>query len=691
VYSLGAVLYEMLTGEPPYTGSTAQAIVARVITEEPRSITLQRRTVPPYVADAVHKALNKLPADRFSNAASFAEALVTPGYVTPSPTRAGEAAVSAPRTLPRGLLVAAALGVLAAVAAFVLGRTTAPAPGTRIVRFTVEDSLLGGPCCGTMVALSPDGRLLVAQRQGEDGPQVLVVRSLDGHEIRTLPGTEEATAPFFSPDGRWLGFEEGGRLRKVALAGGPPITIADVGDRVRGASWGTHDSIVFANDRDDKIYRVSASGGTPERITDGPDGSWHRNPWFLPGNRRVLFALDDNRPNDLIRIGVLDIDSRAVDTLETPGTMARFAPPNHLVFTGSDGSLLIQPFDPGRGRPTGSAVALLDGVLLRGDGTGEFSVSEAGDLVYVPGSGGGAESLVLTDGTSRDNLELPRAVSLEDPATSPDGRRVAVRLPNEGDAEDVWLFDRDQGTLSRFTTEGGTFMPVWTPDGRRIAYGAPPPGDSLPAAIFWRAADGSGGPELLVRSAGPIGPLGFLPDGRRLLVQAWGVVGQRDDIGIFNLGDTAIVWLVATEFNERHGSVSPDGRWLAYASNRSGQSEVYVQALSGQGGRFQISTGGGHSPRWSPDGRRLYHSSGLSAAGGITAADLEIGDRIVVRSREVVFRGALDFNRGNVNYDVDRVNGNLLVILFSGEAEGRNPLRWILGWPTILQEMATAR
>jgi Tol biopolymer transport system component len=435
---------------------------------------------------------------------------------------------------------------------------------------------------------------------------------------------------------------------------------------------------------------VAASGGTPLRVTDGGDTEFHRNPSFLPGNRRVLLGLDDTGPVAEIRIGVLDLETGAVDTLETPGTMARFAPPNHLVFTGADGSLLVQPFDPDRGRPTGPAVALLDGVVVRGDGTGEFAVSMSGDLVYVPGDRGGTESLVLADGDSRDEVPLPRAVNLEDPAISPDGRRIVARLVDEGDAEDLWLLDRDQETLTRFTTEGDTFMPAWTPDGQRIAYGAGR-GDSLSEAIFWRAADGSGEAELLVADEDNIAPLGFLPDGRRLLVQAYGRSGTWADIGIVMLGDSTIRWLVSTEFREYHGQASPDGRWVAYASNRSGQFEVYVEALSGQAGRVQISSGSGMAPRWSPDGQRLYYSPAPGSGGGlVNVAELDIGDRVRVRSRDVAVRASVDFNTGNINYDVDRVSGRLLLILVDG-AESTNNIRWILDCPAILVEMATAR
>jgi serine/threonine-protein kinase len=681
VYSLAAVLYEMLTGEPPYTGATAQAIVARVITEEPRSITLQRRTVPPHVAEAVHQALNKLPADRFGSAVSFAEALTTPGYATPArpPTGVAEAA-PAPRRVTRKQAAIAALGAVGIAAAFVAGRSATPVAEPRVVRLEIVDTIRSR-CCGGMLALSPDGSRLVVTRDTESGVLGLAIRRLDRLEMDPLPGTEDAAGPFFSPDGRWVGFEVGGRLRKVALAGGPPITIAEVGDRVRGASWGTNDTIVFANDDDDRLYRVAASGGQPERVSDDEQGVWHRNPWILPGNRRVLFGIDGPGPLEEIRIGVLDLETGAVDTLETPGTKARYVASGHLVFTGADGALLVQPFDPDRGRPTGPAVALLDGVLVRGDGTGEFAVSQAGDVAYVPGGSTGAELLVLAAAQSETPVPLPRAVNLEDPAISPDGRRIVMRLPDEGDQTELWLLDRDQGTLTRFTTEGETFMPVWTPDGSRIAYSAA--SDSGAPAIYWRAADGSGTRERLLQHTKGVSPLGFLPDGRHLLVQAW---GGQPDIGLITLGDSAVQWLAATEFRETRAEPSPDGRWFAYTSNLSGRAEVYVQAVSGGGARFQISTGGGFAPRWIPDGRGIYYGR----QGSITLATLDVTDRIRVLSREVLFQGPVDFNGGNTNYDVDPTSGDLLLIL--QEISGRSrALTWILGWPAIVEDMATAR
>ena len=694
IYSLGAVLYEMLTGDPPYQGSTAQAIVARVITEEPRSITLQRRTVPPHVADAVHKALNKLPADRFSSATSFAEALVTPGYVTPTHTRAGTAAVASPRPrVPASTSVAlAAIVVLVAIAAYVVGRRSVPEPATRVSQFAVIDSAIGGPCCGPEIALSPDGRMLVSMWRDPSGKQMLAARSLDGLGFRALPGTEGGTSPFFSPDNRWLGFAADGKLRKIALAGGPAITITDVGGAIRNGSWGTNDTIAYARDADDRIYLVSASGGTPRRVSDGPDNDLHRNPTMLPDNRHVIYAVDPG-PVAEMRLVVLDLESGAVDTLETPGTMARFAPPNSLLFTGADGSLLVQPFDPHDARPTGPAVALLDGVrITAADGTAQFAVSMAGDLVYQPGTASSSqETLELTDGSSSEVMPLPRAVNMEGVTMAPDGRRVAMFITDPNAPTDIWVLDRDGGTLTRFTTtDAPNSVPVWTTDGRRIAYAASQGGDSQPRAIFWRAADASDEPAPLLAAGRTLLPLQFLDANRRLLVQG---MGNSPDIGIATVGDTTIDWLVASpDFAEFNGAVSPDGRWLAYASDRSGDFEVYVQPLAG-GGRVQISVGGGLGPRWSPDGKRLYYSSSPSSGRRlINVADLAFGNTVRVQSRSMVMEGQIDLNIVNTNFDVDPTTGKLLVIFFAGgSADDQRSIRWITGWPQIIRDMATAR
>jgi Tol biopolymer transport system component len=681
VYALGCVLYEMLTGEPPFTGPTAQAIVARVMTEEPRSLTLQRRTVPQHVEAAVHVALSKLPADRFATAAEFSHALLTPGAVTLS---TGAATAAAPRAQPAfaAWIVGAAALLALAASGFLLGRRTAPASPPRLVQLSIEapDSVVGfGRCCGNELALSPDGNTLVfVGIKANGGP--LYRRSLGQLDAVPIPGTEGGATPFFSPDGRWLGFFADGRMRKVALAGGPALPIASAAT-VAEASWGEGDVIVFATAGAlgrNQLFTVSAAGGAPQPLTTPDSTTRHYAPSFLPGGKAVLFTIRDTTPGlEGVRMGLVDLATRKVDTLGF-GLRPRYAE-GHLVFAGADNTLLAQPFDPKRRKTTGPAVAILDRIALHGNTTHEFALSPKGGLAYQPQGGVIAgDQLRLAGPGGRSVVTLPgrTAENLEDPAFSPDGRRIALRIiGNSGvGGEDLWLLDRQQGTLERFTVGGG-YGPVWSRDGRRIAY-------ATTAGIYVKPADQTGTAQLVLKGNG-LNPGSWLTDGKSLVFQANGRLNTRADIGLLTLGDSLPRWLVASEFRDRQPQVSPNGRWLAYESDRTGQFELYVQPLGGDGARVQVSTQGGESPRWSPDGRTLYYVVGNSILAAAVAPGLEFQ---VTSRRTVVEGGVSDLNGGNVNWDIHPDGKQFLFIDQTG---GVSRLVWILDWTAMVRNMAT--
>jgi serine/threonine-protein kinase len=687
VYALGCVLYEMLTGEPPFTGPTAQAIVARVMTEEPRSLTLQRRTIPRHVEAAVHRALSKLPADRFASAAEFSHALLTPGALTlPAEAAAGFGARARPG-LAMWLTGAAALLALAA-SGFLLGRRTAPAPAPRLTQLVVDapdSSSAINRCCGAAVALSPDGNTLVFV-VAKQGGGMLYRRVLGRIEAEPIPGTEDGATPFFSPDGRWLGFFANGRIRKVALAGGPALPIASI-QTMTEASWGEGDVIVFGAGAlaagGARLFTVPAAGGTPQPLTAPDSTTRHSAPALLPGGRAALFMIRDTTSgNEGVRMGLVDLASHKIDTLGF-GMRPRYAS-GYLVFTGADNTLLAQPFDLKRRKPTGQAVAILDHIAIHGNITHEFAVSRNGGLVYQPAGGViGGERLKLAGSGAASTIALPGrgADNLEDPAFSPDGRRVALRIVASGGGvgsnNDIWLLDRQQGTLERFTVGGGA-DPVWSRDGRRIAY-------TSPSGIYVRPADQTAPPQLVIRG-GQRSPGSWLPDGRSLVFWDADRGATRSDIGIVTLGDSVPRWLVNTEFRERHPQVSPDGRWLAYSSDLTGLSEVYVQPLSGAGARVQVSTTGGESPRWSPDGRTLYYAVGNSLVG----AALAPGAGFQVTGRKtVVENGITDLNVPNVNWDIHPDGKQFLYIDQTGGGNLR--IVWILDWPELVRTMATAR
>jgi tRNA A-37 threonylcarbamoyl transferase component Bud32 len=668
VYSLAAVVYEMLTGDPPYSGSTAQAIVARVITEEPRSITAQRRTVPPHVADAVHKALHKLPADRFGSAASFAEALVTPGYVTPSPTRAGMTAATDARRAP-------ILTVVSVTAALIFAGLAAwgwlrGAPAAVVARFDIGVVGSPGPATvanGASLAIAPDGSHFVYV--ATDGG--LYDRDLGQLESRSLPA--RGFAPFFSPDGEWIGYADRGALKKVAPTGGPPLAIATVNfDLFRGASWGEDGAIVFAPDVNSPLLLVPDGGGPIDTLThlDGARGvTSHRWPEWLPGQHGVLFQACSGSA-DQCEIAALDLRTDSVHYL-VPGTSPHYISTGHLLYTSPSGSLLAAPFDPDRMELTGNPVSLMEGILMRASWNGDFAISRNGTLVYLSGQAGGGD-LTLLDSTGNARALLPDLVDAQAPRFSPDGRRVAFTAAPEGPSE-VWIFDRTLETVSRLTFEGNALYPTWTARGDTVYYSTD--ADSPDRDIWRRAADGSGVPERVLARPGDQYEIALPVTGGIALVREIPTTGSGLDLYALPLAPAGDLrpWVVSS-FSERSPSLSPDARWAAYASNESGADEIYVRAFPEAQGRWQVSSGGGTEPLWSSDGRTIYYRR----ADTLFATAVQTGLTFVVGQRRTVFTTSFRQITNHANYDRDGRTGELVTI--DQTEENASSLVVVLNW-----------
>jgi serine/threonine-protein kinase len=685
VYALGCVLYEMLTAEPPFTGATAQAIVARVMTEEPRSLTMQRRTIPRHVDAAVRVALSKVPADRFASAKAFAEALADPRFGETGSVQVAGSGGRRRFAVTAG--AAAGIAVAALAGGYLLGRAGAPEAAAEPLQFTIElpDSITQiNRCCGRAQVLSPDGSTLIyVGIRGARG--ALWRRSLDRLDSEVIPGTEEASIPFMSPDGQWLGFEAGGKLKKLALSGGPATPIANA-TQVSGASWGEGDVIVFS--RDLRLWTVPAAGGEPRILTTPDSGTTHRYPFMLPGGKAALLTL---RPRDgsldALRIGVVDLASGKIDTLGF-GVRAEYAD-GYLVFSGADHTLLVQPFDVERRRTTGPAVALLGGLALHGGINHEFSLSSNGWLQYQPGRGAASGELLRAVGAGTQRaISLPgrETANFEDPAFSPDGGRLAIGvIPVGGTAPDLdlWLFNFNAGTLNRLTVGGGG-TPVWSRDGRRIAYSVQN-SKVTPNGIYVRPSDQTGTPELVLAGS-TIYPASWLPDDRSLVFSATFRPGTRHDIGIITLGDTTPRWLVSTEADEVHPQLSPDGRWLAYRSGQGATGEVYVKPMAGEGSPVQVSADGGGSPRWSSDGKSLYYL----VPGAIEAAAVAPGPGFAVASRKrMVEIGTPDINTATVNWAIFP-NGKEFLYIDTG-ALGAPRIVLMQNWRELVRSKAAVK
>ena len=659
IYSLGCVLYEMLTGDPPHTGSSAQAVIMKIVTDEARPVTELRKSVPPHVAAATAKSLEKLAADRFATGAEFVNALTNAAFTVA--TTSGDMARTAPPREP-WKAIAAVLGVLVVVLAIttVLGWSGEPT-ASQVARFGItlpEDAALTAAIPGWTVVLSPDGRQLIYVGPG----RFLYVRPIDRLEARVLPGTEDSDSPVFSPDGAWVVFNGGADLKRVALSGGPAMTIAEA-PQMRGATWESNEAIIYAPGTAGGLYRASIVEGTSEPLTtpDGASGEIaHRWPAMLPGGEAFVFTVYTGAEES--HLATYTFDTGEIKHLAVNGVSSRFIETGHLVYLTADGSLLAVPFDPRALEVRGAPVSLIDGVMAKTTGAPEFAFSRNGTLAYLSGRPPRG-ALVLVDGRGADrvlvgDLEQPAA-----PRFSPDGTRIALELDEGGD-EEIWVHDVQQTTTTRLTFDGENRYPSWTPDGTRIAFSSLRD-DMRVRQLLWKAADGSGVAELLRESPDEQWESAWLPDGNTLVVQQVATTGATlRDIWVVPFGtpDSAYAFL-ATEFLESSVSVSPDGRWLAYLSDESGRSEVYVQPLGRVGGKRQVSIGGGIEPMWAPDGTELYYRSGILLTGGqMMAVAIQTDPVFTLGTRRPLFEDRFLRDPNHTNYDVHPTTGEFVMV-----------------------------
>ena len=665
VYSLGSVLYEMLTGEPPHLGNSAQQIIMKIIADDARPVTELRKSVPPNVAAAVAKSLEKLPADRFDSAASFAEALITPGYTTASTTQVGVTATG-PRAMSAITVVSlVAAAVFAGLASWGWFRGT-PAPA--VGRFDLQ--VAGSPRLatsgnGASVAIAPDGSHFVYV--ATDG--ALYDRALDQLESRLLVAS--GTSPFFSPDGEWVAYADGASLKKVAPSGGPPLAIASVGGGLfRGGSWGEDGTIVFTPDVSSPMLVVADGGGpvdTVSRLDAARGVTSHRWPEWLPGQDGILFQACRGGSNEC-EVAVLDLRTDSVRYL-VPGASPHYVSTGHLVYAAPTGALLAAPFDPVRMELTDDPVSLLEGLLVRASWNGDFSIARNGTLVYLSGQTAGGD-LTLVDSAGAERVLLPDQIEGQAPRFSPDGRRVAFTAAAEGTGE-IWILDRTLETVSRLTFEGNALYPVWTAEGDTVYYSTS--AGSPDRDIWRRAVDGSGVPEHVLERPGQQFEIAVPRTGGVALIRE--IVSSGTDLYSLPLAPVGEPrpWVVSS-FSERAPSLSPDARWAAYVSNESGQDEIYVRAFPEAEGRWQVSSGGGTEPLWSSDGGTIYYRR----VDTLFAAAVETRPTFAVGQRRTVFISRFHEIPNHTNYDQDPTTGEFVVF---AESEGyATALVVVLNW-----------
>ena len=686
VYALGCVAYEMLAGEPPFTGPTAQSIIARVMTESPRTLTGQRKTIPPGVEAAVMTALEKLPADRYGTAAEFAAALANPTTVMTHAV--GAATVGARR---RNWLVAGAVAVLALIAGWAIG-VRRDDPGSvgphEVVRATLAlgDSVAVRSITTVRLAIDPAGRRVVFV--GPDGAGIqLWVRELDQPEARPLPNTKGAFAPFFSPDGQSVGYftSEAGqtRLMVASVSGGVPRVVADSVPDYGGGSWGDDGHIYFTRDTRG-LGRVPASGGTVttvSRIDSAYTAKEHDFPDVLPGSQYALVMLWMGSAG-ANHIGLINLENGAATDL-TEGSYARYAAPGFLVIGMADGQLRVARFDPRKGRLTSEPVPVLQGVQRETtNGTIQFAVSATGTLVYAA-ENGKSDGLSWVSRTGIETVvDSTMKGTFPNLALSPDGTQIAVTQGQIGESQ-IWIKQLATGTFSRLSFDvTNADRPTWTPDGRRVAFLGTRDG----RRTSWiRRADGTGSVQPAAPGDFRLDEIVFDPSGRYTVLRTEGTAaGTRHLLVVENGKDTIPRTLIESPFDHYAPALSPDGRWLAYVSQESGVPEVYVRPFPNAGdARYALSVGGGQEPLWRRDGKELFYRT---SRGDMYAVPVTPGAAFVHGPPKLLFtNGSLTPENYHRAYDVSPDGTRFLMISSGG---GDAPiLEVIFNWRTDLERL----
>jgi serine/threonine-protein kinase len=677
VYSLGCVLYEMLTGDPPHTGSSAQAVLGKILLGEITRPTKLRRTIPANVEGAILKALERLPADRFESATGFAAALADRQF------RHGIGAATTGERIPWKPL-ALSFGLASVLLAGVLGGVllTRSEESPEVARFGINlpegQDLVS--VTGREMTISPDGRGIVYTGPSEVSNAQLWHRPVGQLNPRPIPGTDGASNPVFSPDGLHIAFITlNGDLKTVPLVGGQAVTVVPLTASRYGLDWGSDGMLYFTN-QEGEIQAVSGSGGDPITLTgpEIPGRKWW--PAALPDGKGVLFSSRGGPEGS--QIAVISADGGPVKLL-FPGSGAVYAPSGHILYQSSDSILMARPFDVNRMEDVGPARHVLSGIRVGGLASPEFALSTTGSLIYRRSLGAGSRELVWVnrDGSVRP-FDPEWTGSFFFPALSEDGRQLAVEIA-EGGQENIWVSDLVRGTRGKLTFEGGR-RPAWTPDGGSVTFYSMRTGTS---DLWTRRADGTGAAVITAQGDRSLVEAQWSHDGVWIIGRTHHAEPGNGDIVGWRVGiDSVPLPLVATEFGELQPALSPDGRFLAYSSGVSGLRQVFVVPFPNtQDYRVTVSRGEGIEPVWAKDGRELFYRRGVS--GDLVAVEIQTSDTFQVGEERALFPAAPYLaHLQHPQYDVSPDGERFLMVRTL--REGHSQLIWVRNFSVELKEGA---
>jgi Tol biopolymer transport system component len=693
IWSLGCVVYECLTGRRVFQGATTTDVLAQIVTHEPDFDLLPAGT-PAVLVALLRRCLVKDPRRRLRDAGEFRIAVEEhesgrDSGITPVPS-AHRPRSAARQLFPLWVLV---IVLVAALAWSLAGRRPAPAQNPTVTaRWSIPLPLatrLGLPGPGgrfdysSLVAISADGERIAYTAQGWERSVEVYVRSMDAVQPQRIQGATNGRGLFFSPDGEWLGFLSSETIQKVALSGGAPQTICEIGRVVSfDASWSPDgETIVFATD--DGLWQVSAEGGQPLQLTE-PDAVkkevGHHTPWFLPDGSGVLFTVSETPETHL---ALLSLATNAWEIIARNAAQGILLGRDRLVFARA-GEILAAPFDLGEGRMTGPAATVLQGVHtspgLGGVVLTHYDISATGTLVFIPaGTTEEEDQLLWVDHDGKETLITSGPGTWVHPRLSPDGRRVSLDIHSPQGMRDVHIYDLERGLDRHLTSNGISWESAWRPDGQQIAVMSGAPAGRW--SLFVAPTDFSGPPELLMQQDYAV-PAQWLASGEALLYTDLG--GGVWKLPLTGAGDQRIPEkILGSSGRERHAILSSDQRWMAYTADEGGHRQVFVQSFPEPGPKHQVSIAGGGEPVWSPDGRHLYFRD----QDQMLVSDISYGPFTAGPPR-LLFKGEYDAapRTGHQHYDIS-LDGKLFLMVKHGEAAGPDEVQVVLNW---LPEMKSA-
>ncbi len=692
IWAFGVVVYEMLSGQRAFDGDTITDVIAAVVTREPTWAALPADT-PVAIGRLLRRCLMKAPEKRLPHI-GVARIEIDDAIANPETQ---ESAASPARPSARnhvsviGMTIALGAAIVSGAAVWLLSRPApSPRPVVRLQATLPATTPLAIDQFTQDLALSPDGTHLayVAGAQAQ-----LYVRALDRNDATPLPGIVGVRGPFFSPDSEWIAFFQQAELKKVSIRGGPAATICqNCAAGNRGGTWGADDTIIFsATGGSSGLLRVPAAGGEVVTLVKpdtqhGEQGyAW---PELLPGGQRVLFTILSIGSIDTALIAIHDLKTGVHHTVLRGGSDARFVAPGYLVYAVA-GTLRAIAFDRNGLAVGGNGIQVLEHVLTKATGGADFSVSRDGSLAYVSGEAESAQTLAWID---RQGHEEPLGVPPRSYVLlrlSPDGQRVALDVRDQ--ENDIWIWEFARRVLTRLTFDRATDQyPVWTPDSRRIVFASSRAG--AVQNLFVQLADGTGRVDRLTTTTSGQIPLSFTPDGTSLVIRETSDA-SNSDLNVLSMpGGRVRTPLINSTFTKPNAEISPDGHWMAYQSNESGQDEVHVRPYPNvENGHWQISTGGGTRPLWARDGRELFY---VDPTGHIASVPVRILPTFAAGSPTIIAQMPSLSTSGVRNYDVSLDGRRFLVITNAARKDllaAPLQLNVVLNWNEELKRLVTTK